>query len=97
MIKALDGDSLWYAQDADGGIWKLDLSFSHTVRFMSYKASSILLALDSSFAKIKDNFCATLQRIFFSRQYDSLCYLSGLFEGFFSGFHCGFVYFLSAC
>ncbi|XP_063718325.1 cilia- and flagella-associated protein 44-like isoform X2 [Symsagittifera roscoffensis] len=32
MIKALDGDSLWYAQDADGGIWKLDLSFSHTTK-----------------------------------------------------------------
>lgn len=23
--------SIWYAQDASGGIWKLDLSFSHTV------------------------------------------------------------------
>ena len=34
MIKALDGDSLWYAQDADGGIWRLDLSFSHTVRIL---------------------------------------------------------------
>ncbi|XP_075252601.1 cilia- and flagella-associated protein 44-like isoform X3 [Convolutriloba macropyga] len=32
MIKALDGDSLWYAQDADGGIWRLDLSFSHTTK-----------------------------------------------------------------
>ena len=31
MIKALGEDSLWYAQDANGGIWKLDLSFSHTV------------------------------------------------------------------
>lgn len=23
--------SIWFAQDANGGIWKLDLSFSHTV------------------------------------------------------------------
>ena len=25
------GTSIWYAQDSNGGIWKLDLSFSHTV------------------------------------------------------------------
>lgn len=23
--------SIWFAQDGNGGIWKLDLSFSHTV------------------------------------------------------------------
>jgi len=27
-----DGMSIWYAQDASGGIWKLDLTFSHTTK-----------------------------------------------------------------
>uniref|UniRef100_H2ZFC4 Cilia- and flagella-associated protein 44 n=1 Tax=Ciona savignyi TaxID=51511 RepID=H2ZFC4_CIOSA len=27
-----EGASVWYAQDAGGGIWKLDLSFSHTTK-----------------------------------------------------------------
>ncbi|XP_018652487.1 hypothetical protein Smp_114970 [Schistosoma mansoni] len=26
----LPDSTMWYAQDADGAIWKLDLSFSHT-------------------------------------------------------------------
>ncbi|XP_069800651.1 cilia- and flagella-associated protein 44 isoform X2 [Dendropsophus ebraccatus] len=30
MVKTMDGDSpMWFAQDASGGIWKLDLSFSN--------------------------------------------------------------------
>ncbi|XP_066455410.1 cilia- and flagella-associated protein 44 isoform X2 [Eleutherodactylus coqui] len=30
MVKTMDGDSpVWFAQDASGGIWKLDLSFSN--------------------------------------------------------------------
>uniref|UniRef100_F6VRS6 Cilia- and flagella-associated protein 44 n=1 Tax=Ciona intestinalis TaxID=7719 RepID=F6VRS6_CIOIN len=38
MVKAAEdedteeGSSIWYAQDAGGGIWKLDLSFSHTTK-----------------------------------------------------------------
>ncbi|XP_038057956.1 cilia- and flagella-associated protein 44-like isoform X2 [Patiria miniata] len=34
MVKSLDPEvqSIWYAQDANGAIWKLDLSFSHTTR-----------------------------------------------------------------
>ncbi|XP_078493244.1 cilia- and flagella-associated protein 44-like isoform X2 [Ciona intestinalis] len=38
MVKATEdedteeGSSIWYAQDAGGGIWKLDLSFSHTTK-----------------------------------------------------------------
>ncbi|XP_071842731.1 cilia- and flagella-associated protein 44-like isoform X2 [Apostichopus japonicus] len=33
MVKTLDPEatSIWYAQDANGGIWRLDLSFSHTM------------------------------------------------------------------
>ncbi|CAK8686101.1 unnamed protein product [Clavelina lepadiformis] len=27
-----EGASIWFAQDANGGIWKLDLSFSHTTK-----------------------------------------------------------------
>merc|ERR1712136_198632 len=27
-----EGDAIWYAQDSNGGIWKLDLSFSHTTK-----------------------------------------------------------------
>ena len=32
MVKSCDADepTMWYAQDANGGIWKLDLSFSFT-------------------------------------------------------------------
>ncbi|XP_052253766.1 cilia- and flagella-associated protein 44-like isoform X2 [Dreissena polymorpha] len=33
IIKSIDGENeptIWYAQDANGGIWRLDLSFSHT-------------------------------------------------------------------
>lgn len=30
-----DVASIWYAQDANGGIWKLDLSFSHTVSIVT--------------------------------------------------------------
>ncbi|KAJ7369630.1 hypothetical protein OS493_037493 [Desmophyllum pertusum] len=32
MVKAVNTEApIWYAQDAAGGIWKLDLSFTHTV------------------------------------------------------------------
>ncbi|XP_064651335.1 cilia- and flagella-associated protein 44-like isoform X2 [Lineus longissimus] len=47
IIKSVDADepTLWYAQDAYGGIWKLDLSFSHTSlapeKLMSYHAGAI--------------------------------------------------------
>ncbi|GFN89806.1 WD repeat-containing protein 52, partial [Plakobranchus ocellatus] len=33
IVKSVDEENeptIWYAQDANGGIWKLDLSFSHT-------------------------------------------------------------------
>ncbi|GFR82702.1 cilia- and flagella-associated protein 44-like [Elysia marginata] len=33
IVKSVDDENeptIWYAQDANGGIWKLDLSFSHT-------------------------------------------------------------------
>ncbi|XP_053372820.1 cilia- and flagella-associated protein 44-like [Mercenaria mercenaria] len=33
IIKSIDSENeptIWYAQDANGGIWRLDLSFSHT-------------------------------------------------------------------
>ncbi|KAH9503833.1 Cilia- and flagella-associated protein 44 [Bulinus truncatus] len=33
IVKSIDEENeptIWYAQDANGGIWKLDLSFSHT-------------------------------------------------------------------
>ncbi|XP_071957578.1 cilia- and flagella-associated protein 44-like isoform X2 [Antedon mediterranea] len=34
MIKSVDPEaqSIWFAQDANGAIWKLDLSFSHTTK-----------------------------------------------------------------
>ncbi|XP_019642802.1 PREDICTED: cilia- and flagella-associated protein 44-like isoform X3 [Branchiostoma belcheri] len=34
MTKSVDPEqsTMWYAQDANGGIWKLDLSFSHTTK-----------------------------------------------------------------
>ncbi|XP_078590601.1 cilia- and flagella-associated protein 44-like isoform X5 [Branchiostoma floridae x Branchiostoma japonicum] len=34
MTKSVDPEqsTVWYAQDANGGIWKLDLSFSHTTK-----------------------------------------------------------------
>nr|XP_006820617.1 PREDICTED: WD repeat-containing protein 52-like [Saccoglossus kowalevskii] len=34
MVKSVDPEaqSLWYAQDSNGGIWKLDLTFSHTTK-----------------------------------------------------------------
>ncbi|EDV19473.1 uncharacterized protein TRIADDRAFT_33519 [Trichoplax adhaerens] len=34
MVKSVDTNlaSIWYGQDASGGIWKLDLSFSHTTK-----------------------------------------------------------------
>ncbi|XP_077985504.1 cilia- and flagella-associated protein 44-like isoform X2 [Glandiceps talaboti] len=47
MVKSVDPEaqSLWYAQDANGGIWKLDLSFSHTTKapekLFSYHAGQI--------------------------------------------------------
>ncbi|XP_070551975.1 cilia- and flagella-associated protein 44-like isoform X2 [Ptychodera flava] len=47
MVKSVDPEaqSLWYAQDSKGGIWKLDLSFSHTTKppekLFSYHAGEI--------------------------------------------------------
>lgn len=47
LVKSLDEEdtTLWYAQDAAGGIWKLDLSFSHTSqspdKLFSYHAGKI--------------------------------------------------------
>ncbi|XP_041471026.1 cilia- and flagella-associated protein 44-like [Lytechinus variegatus] len=47
MVKSVDPEvqSLWYGQDANGGIWKLDLSFSHTTKdpekLFSYHAGEI--------------------------------------------------------
>nr|CAB3230210.1 WD repeat-containing protein 52-like [Phallusia mammillata] len=40
-----EGASIWFAQDSNGGIWKLDLSFSHTTKppekLYSFTAGSI--------------------------------------------------------
>lgn len=46
MVKAVNTEApIWYAQDAAGGIWKLDLSFTHTShapeRMFSYHAGPI--------------------------------------------------------
>ncbi|XP_067931339.1 cilia- and flagella-associated protein 44-like [Watersipora subatra] len=48
IVKSVDEaeePTIWYAQDANGGIWKLDLSFSHTSatpeRLMYYHAGAI--------------------------------------------------------
>ncbi|XP_074652110.1 cilia- and flagella-associated protein 44-like isoform X2 [Tubulanus polymorphus] len=47
IVKSVDPDepTMWYAQDANGGIWKLDLSFSHTSlapeKILSYHAGAI--------------------------------------------------------
>ncbi|KAK7105366.1 cilia- and flagella-associated protein 44-like [Littorina saxatilis] len=49
IVKSVDDENeptIWYAQDAKGGIWKLDLSFSHTSmapeKLMSYHAGPIM-------------------------------------------------------
>ncbi|XP_052060229.1 cilia- and flagella-associated protein 44-like isoform X9 [Mytilus californianus] len=49
IIKCTDAENeitVWYAQDANGGIWKLDLSFSHTSsapeKMFTYHAGAIL-------------------------------------------------------
>ncbi|XP_033641081.1 cilia- and flagella-associated protein 44-like isoform X3 [Asterias rubens] len=53
MVKSQDPEvqSIWYAQDANGSIWKLDLSFSHTTRdperLFSFHAGEIT-AIDTS-------------------------------------------------
>ncbi|XP_067037270.1 cilia- and flagella-associated protein 44-like isoform X2 [Acropora muricata] len=52
MVKAVDTEApIWFAQDAAGGIWKLDLSFTHTShapeRMYSYHAGPIT-GLDTS-------------------------------------------------
>ncbi|KAL5020106.1 hypothetical protein ScPMuIL_002998 [Solemya velum] len=54
IVKSVDSENeptIWYAQDANGGIWKLDLSFSHTShapeKLFTYHAGPIL-GLDSS-------------------------------------------------
>ncbi|XP_068733143.1 cilia- and flagella-associated protein 44-like isoform X1 [Montipora capricornis] len=52
MVKAVNTEApIWYAQDAAGGIWKLDLSFTHTShvpeRMFSYHAGPIT-GLDTS-------------------------------------------------
>ena len=47
LVKSVDEEesSIWYAQDGSGGIWKLDLSFSHTsqspAKLFSYHAGKI--------------------------------------------------------
>lgn len=46
LQKVVDEESVfWYCQDANGGIWKLDLTFSHTsaapVRLLSFHAGPI--------------------------------------------------------
>ncbi|XP_060551905.1 LOW QUALITY PROTEIN: cilia- and flagella-associated protein 44-like [Ruditapes philippinarum] len=48
IIKSVDSENeptIWYAQDANGGIWKLDLSFSHTSmapeKMFTYHAGTI--------------------------------------------------------
>ncbi|XP_071995060.1 cilia- and flagella-associated protein 44 isoform X2 [Engystomops pustulosus] len=52
MVKTLEGDSpVWFAQDAGGGIWKLDLSFSNITQdpecLFSFHSGKIQ-ALDAS-------------------------------------------------
>ena len=54
IIKCTDAENeitVWYAQDAHGGIWKLDLTFSHTSsapeKMFTYHAGSIV-ACDTS-------------------------------------------------
>ena len=48
IIKSVNEDepTMWFAQDSNGGIWKLDLSFSHTSfapeKLMSYHAGEIM-------------------------------------------------------
>ncbi|CAG2237888.1 CFAP44 [Mytilus edulis] len=49
ILKCTDAENeitVWYAQDASGGIWKLDLSFSHTSpapeKMFTYHAGAIL-------------------------------------------------------
>ncbi|KAK7499820.1 hypothetical protein BaRGS_00008911 [Batillaria attramentaria] len=49
IVKSVDEENeptIWYAQDAKGGIWRLDLSFSHTSqapeKLMTYHAGPIM-------------------------------------------------------
>ncbi|XP_057301359.1 cilia- and flagella-associated protein 44-like isoform X2 [Hydractinia symbiolongicarpus] len=59
MVKSVDDEesTIWYAQDASGGIWKLDLSFSHTSQspdklfsYHSGNVSTVALSPISHFA-----------------------------------------------
>ncbi|CAL8106722.1 unnamed protein product [Calicophoron daubneyi] len=55
MVKLSGTDTTaWYAQDGDGGIWKLDLSFSHTSlapeMLMGFHSGAILDCVTSPFA-----------------------------------------------
>ncbi|XP_030833850.1 cilia- and flagella-associated protein 44 isoform X2 [Strongylocentrotus purpuratus] len=58
MVKSVDPEvqSLWYGQDANGGIWKLDLSFSHTTKdpekLFSYHAGEITAVATSPISQL---------------------------------------------
>ncbi|XP_076438307.1 cilia- and flagella-associated protein 44-like isoform X2 [Babylonia areolata] len=59
IVKSVDEENeptIWYAQDAKGGIWKLDLSFSHTSqapeKLMTYHAGPIVGCVTSPFTHL---------------------------------------------
>ncbi|KAL8598401.1 hypothetical protein ACOMHN_032678 [Nucella lapillus] len=59
IVKSVDEENeptIWYAQDARGGIWRLDLSFSHTSqapeKLMSYHAGPIVSCVTSPFTHL---------------------------------------------
>ncbi|XP_033126041.1 cilia- and flagella-associated protein 44-like [Anneissia japonica] len=58
MIKSLDPEvqSIWFAQDANGAIWKLDLSFSHTTkdpeRLFSFHSGAINQTVSSTVSQL---------------------------------------------
>ena len=51
LVRSRDPDTpnIWFGQDANGGIWKIDVSVSHTVCFLFFSIKACICAIDFFF------------------------------------------------